>query len=105
MYPSWRATVMVPSTLTTEDNLLLLALLLAGCVTTPALRLFLKYLQKNVIASHCARRRVHSATDRRSALSAEQSTLVHPRVVSLALRAIHLLAICISFLKCAEGTP
>ena len=76
MYPSWRATVMVPSTLTTEDRFLLLASLLAGCVTTPALRLFVKYLhKKDVIASHCARRRVHSATDRRSALSAEQSKL------------------------------
>ena len=39
MYPSWRATMMLPSTLTTEDRLLLLVLLLAGCVTTPALRL------------------------------------------------------------------
>ena len=39
MYPSWRATVMVRSLLTTEDRLLLLAQLLAGCVTTPALRL------------------------------------------------------------------
>ena len=40
MYPSWRALKMARSTLTTEDRFLLLALLLAGCETTPALRLF-----------------------------------------------------------------
>ena len=37
-----------------------------------------KHVQKvnHVIPNHCARRRVQSATDRRSALGAEQSTLV-----------------------------
>ena len=42
MYLPRRATVMVPSTLTTENRFLLPALLLAGCETTPALRLFSK---------------------------------------------------------------
>ena len=47
--------MIVPSTLTTEDRFLLLVSLLAGCVTTPALRLFVKYLhKKDVIASQFA---------------------------------------------------
>ena len=56
MYPSWRATVMVRSLLTTEDRLLLLAQLLAGCVTTPALRLNIEdesfYREKELLRHH-----------------------------------------------------
>ena len=51
MYPSWRALKMARSTLTTEDRFLLPVSFLAGCETTPALRLFMKAISKE--DCHC----------------------------------------------------